>query len=315
MKEEYIANRVRDLLRRKLCNDATCGFTLGDCEFDVLGYSRDKKTCYIVECKKGSDRTTIGQTFGQLMAYEELVSENGYELVNKLAKTFKSFEAETIHQVMQEKKMTFQFYVAFLHDACKRRDLLDSIRRDLPFIGVIDSTKNEVVYESKPKQIPIYKKYRSHSDFLDGIKDKLTYRLSDELKEGLEMELNPAFRFLKVWYSEWGTKRLHFEVRPRKVIEIGLHFEWDEKKKNDDTCNYFMKRRKSITKKLGTEIKKGGFPKRREWRRIYIEIEKPDKLTSETADPVADKLRDFVIALKPVIANALSALNPSLSRS
>jgi len=192
---------------------------------------------------------------------------------------------------------------------------LDSIRRDLPFIGVIDSTKNEVVYESKPKQIPIYKKYRSYSDFLDGIKDKLTYRLSDKIKEGLEMKLNPAFRLLQVWYNEWGTKRVHFEVRPWKVIEIGLHFEWHDKEKNEDTCNYFVKRRKSIIKKLGTEIKKGGFPGRREWRRIYIEIEKPEKLTSETADLVADKLRDFVIALKPLINNTSIILNGSLSQS
>lgn len=51
--------------------------------YDVIGYNKEERTFYLVECKIGGNITKLGQAYGQILAYISKIYDNGYEFIKK----------------------------------------------------------------------------------------------------------------------------------------------------------------------------------------------------------------------------------------
>jgi hypothetical protein len=65
----YIAKKIRCIAIREL--------NLGGPTFDVVGFDPVKEEFHVVECKRTSRAVGMGQTFGQILAYEAVIYEKG----------------------------------------------------------------------------------------------------------------------------------------------------------------------------------------------------------------------------------------------
>ena len=108
-----------------------------DCIFDVVAYDKQNKLFKLVECKLGSQATNIGHAFGQVAAYYAVVTDRGFEFVNALSKKLPLSFARLMEATENARRIRVAFYVALTDEACKRVDLIRSVKLLLPNVGVI----------------------------------------------------------------------------------------------------------------------------------------------------------------------------------
>ncbi len=110
---------------------------VGDCKFDVIAYDKKQRLFELVECKRGSHTTTIGHAFGQVAAYYAVVADRGFEFVNALSKKLPLSFARLMEATHGARRIRVAFYVALTDKACRRVDLIRSVKRLLPSVGII----------------------------------------------------------------------------------------------------------------------------------------------------------------------------------
>jgi hypothetical protein len=112
---------------------------VGDCIFDVVAYDKKERLFRIIECKLGSHVTTIGRAFGQISAYIAILSD--LERERKFIDAFTKkvpLRYERLMQATQENtQLRVAFYVALTDSACEKTNLIRSLKRLLPSVGII----------------------------------------------------------------------------------------------------------------------------------------------------------------------------------
>ena len=111
---------------------------VGDCIFDVVAYDKGQRLFRLVECKLGSKAASIGHAFGQVAAYYAVVVDQGYHFVDTLSKKVEPrLRFGRLLEATEGKQIRVEFYVALTDEACERVDLLRSVKRLLPDVGII----------------------------------------------------------------------------------------------------------------------------------------------------------------------------------
>lgn len=105
--------------------------------FDIVAYDKRRKLFKLVECKRGSRATSIGRAFGQLVAYNALVSTHGSDFVLAAARKLHLSPRRLMESTEWARRIRVAFYVALTDDACKQVELLHSIKQLLPQVGII----------------------------------------------------------------------------------------------------------------------------------------------------------------------------------
>lgn len=106
-------------------------------KFDVVSYDKKENLFKLVECKLTSRSAGIGRTFGQLLVYHSTVAAKAFDFVNALSKKMPLSFHRLWVATRNGKKIKVQFYVALPHDACQRLDLIESLKRHMPHVGII----------------------------------------------------------------------------------------------------------------------------------------------------------------------------------
>lgn len=112
---------------------------VGDCIFDVVAYSKKEKSFRLVECKRSRKASGIGHAFGQLAAYSATIAAHGREFLVAYSKklTVPMHQGRWMEATDDYRSIRVAFYVALTDKACKRIDLLRSMKRILPDVGII----------------------------------------------------------------------------------------------------------------------------------------------------------------------------------
>jgi hypothetical protein len=122
---QHVANSAREV-------------RVGDCVFDVVGYDKRLQLFKLVECKLGSQSTTIGKTFGQIAAYCAVLSTRGRDFVEAFNEKVHLPFSQLMEATNNAKRIQVAFYVALTHDACKQQiELIRAVKDLLPLVGII----------------------------------------------------------------------------------------------------------------------------------------------------------------------------------
>jgi hypothetical protein len=131
-KESEMAGAVARHLRR-----AAREVRIGDCIFDVVAYDKQKVKFKLVECKLGHNAADLGHAFGQVVAYHAVIAGRGFDLVNAFSKKLPLSFKRLMKATQNVRRIRMAFYVALTDEACQRVDLIRSVKRLLPHVGVI----------------------------------------------------------------------------------------------------------------------------------------------------------------------------------
>jgi len=129
--------QMAEAVARQLKNAAR-EVKVGDCIFDVVAYDKGQRLFRLVECKLGSKAASIGHAFGQVAAYYAVVVDQGYHFVDTFSKKVEPrLRFGRLLEATEGKQIRVEFYVALTDEACERVDLLRSVKRLLPDVGII----------------------------------------------------------------------------------------------------------------------------------------------------------------------------------
>ena len=129
--------QMAEAVARQLKNSAR-EVKVGDCIFDVVAYDKGQRLFRLVECKLGSKAASIGHAFGQVAAYYAVVVDQGYHFVDTFSKKVEPrLRFGRLLEATEGKQIRVEFYVALTDEACERVDLLRSVKRLLPDVGII----------------------------------------------------------------------------------------------------------------------------------------------------------------------------------
>lgn len=179
----------------------------------------------------------FGQAFGQLLAYDAVISQDGYEFIkeffNKLAnREHDPIPYEVSSRISDQPSVTVYRFVALTDRACANYTLIQSLREKLTRpIGVIrydrrcklylrhEGNKDSDICKSEPIKIGITKHYE-RQDFLREISDRIR-RVHPNLTPSYSPRTNPRMLQLRLGHSGF-----HLEVRAsKKVATLSLDVE------------------------------------------------------------------------------------------
>jgi len=310
---------------RLKCDIAIREMGFKGCKYDVIGYNKQERAVYIFECKLGTNITSIGQAFGQILGYKAILKDNGYEF---LLKFYEKYHEEVIKnrswlkikledwiEVVNTRKMNFKFFVVFREEAKGLANEILEIQRDQKFrIGVLSITKggmctphlswkkeiDDQLIRSDRIEINLIKKFNIQS-FLEELQKKVkrdVYKRYPQFRSYVGGNILQFKLFPHTHYEVWMTKR--------KGIEIGIHIESD-KKNTERIYKILESRKKDIKQRLGKDVifdkewgrgwttGKGAY-----WSRIYEESERK-KLDENFLKEISERLKEYIYAIQPIL--------------
>jgi len=104
-----------------------------------VAYNKKEKLFRLVECKRSRKASAIGHAFGQVAAYSATIAAHGRDFVVAYSKKL----AVPMHQgrwmeaTDYHRRMRVAFSIALTDKACERVDLLRSMKKLLPDVGII----------------------------------------------------------------------------------------------------------------------------------------------------------------------------------
>jgi hypothetical protein len=112
---------------------------VGDCIFDVVAYDKKEKSFRLVGCKLSAKVSGIGQAFGQLAAYSAAIATQGKRFLIAYSKKLpvSMHQGRWMEATDNYRRINVRFYVALTHEACKRVNLLRSLKKTLREVGII----------------------------------------------------------------------------------------------------------------------------------------------------------------------------------
>lgn len=128
----------------KLGRYASREIKIGDCIFDVVAYNKTERLFRVVECKRSSKASRIGQAFGQLAAYHATIAARGEDFVIAYSRKIpaRMHLGRWMEATNNYRRIRIAFYVALTEKACQRLDLLRSLKKFLPDVGIIRVKRN-----------------------------------------------------------------------------------------------------------------------------------------------------------------------------
>jgi hypothetical protein len=109
---------------------------VGSCIFDVAAYDKKEKLFSIIECKLGSHVTSIGHAFGQISAYYAVLSALGRDFINAFTRKV-PLRYDRMMEAVAGNQLRVAFYIALTDQACEQIELIRSMKRLLPNVGII----------------------------------------------------------------------------------------------------------------------------------------------------------------------------------
>lgn len=310
---------------RLKCNIAIREMGFKSCKYDVIGYNKQENTVYIFECKLGTNITSIGQAFGQILGYKAVLKESGYEF---LLRFYEKYHEEVVRnrsglkikledwiEIVNTKKMNFKFFTVFREQAKELANEILEIKGDQKFrIGVLTITKGGMCtpHLTWKKEID-NKLIRSDRIEINLIKKFTARSFLEELQRKMKKDIHkkyPKFRSY-IWGNVFQIKlfpHTHYEVWLTRGnrIAVGLHIETD-KKNTERIYKILDSRRKDIKRKLGKDVifnekwgrgwatGKGSY-----WSRIYEESERK-KFDENFLKEISERLKGYIEIIQPVL--------------
>ncbi len=306
------------------CDIALREFNFKGGIYDVVGYNKQENTMYIVECKLGTNLTSIGQAFGQILAYKSILTERGYEFLSRFykkyledvikTKGYLKIQLEDWERIIDRKTMNFRFFVAVKEQARKLYREILAIKKDMGFkIGTLMVTKDGIctprfwikkdvdnmLVENDSIAISLIKKYTKKTEFLEAIEKKLRTLLSEKYSNFTSKTWDGIKQF-KLFPNT------HYEVwMTRKQVEIALHIEAG-KDKTEEIFSFLLSSKNQIKSSLGKHVKiekwgkgwttgKGSF-----WARVYERILRKD-LDENFLNEVSQRMKEYIENLQPLL--------------
>jgi len=143
---KYTVRGFRDKQNFINAIDFHCGgldlVKLGDCTFDVVAYSKFS----VVECKLGRKASDIGHAFGQVGAYAATITKHGREFVVAYSKKLSvpMHMGRWLEAIDADHQIRVAFSVALTQGACERTELLISLKKAHPDVGIVRVKPNGV---------------------------------------------------------------------------------------------------------------------------------------------------------------------------
>src|SRR5260370_32279396 len=112
---------------------------VGDWIFEVVAYNKKEKLVRLVECKLSRKASGIGHAFGQVAAYSATIAAHGRDFVVAYSKKLvvPMHQGRWMEATDYYRRIRIAFSVALTDSACKRLDLLHSMKKLLPDVGII----------------------------------------------------------------------------------------------------------------------------------------------------------------------------------
>lgn len=138
--EKYVAREYRCVTVREL--------NLSGPKFDVVGFSPHNEEFHIVECKRTTRLVSVGQAFGQILAYKAVIFDGGEAFLTSFERALTRNKVTRqpfwIHgaRFAKARKIPVRFYIALRGEALARPDILRLIKQDLPGVGIIRINKS-----------------------------------------------------------------------------------------------------------------------------------------------------------------------------
>jgi hypothetical protein len=110
---------------------------VAECIFDVVAYDKTERLFTLVECKLGTKPTSIGHAFGQIAAYSAILCEHGRAFLKAFTKRVPLNYERQMEATDEGRRFRVAFYVALSDSACKRVELIRSVKKLLPTVGII----------------------------------------------------------------------------------------------------------------------------------------------------------------------------------
>jgi hypothetical protein len=146
--ESFYQEVVKKYISKKYDCVAVRELNFGGPKFDVVGFSPNTNEFHIVECKRTSRPAGVGQTFGQILAYQAMIFDAGERFLNSFEKHLSKDRITKIafwqhaHTFVEARKIPIRFYVALLEKACSKPEFLRLMKRDLKKVGIIRINKD-----------------------------------------------------------------------------------------------------------------------------------------------------------------------------
>ena len=114
---------------------------------DVVAYDKEQKLFSVIECKLGSDGTTIAKTFGQISGYQQEISTRPHKFIDAFT------DKPEIHlrwgRLMEathgNRYIRVAFYVALTDAASASIDLIRHLKDHHPNVGIIRVKENGTI--------------------------------------------------------------------------------------------------------------------------------------------------------------------------
>lgn len=115
---------------------------LGDMRLDIVAYDKKKRLFKVVECKPAVHQTVVGQTFGQIAAYINRVTDRTDEFVDSFSDQVKMRFGRWMQATEYGRRIKAEFYVALPEAACKDIECLRNLKRQHADVGIIRHKPN-----------------------------------------------------------------------------------------------------------------------------------------------------------------------------
>ncbi len=136
-----------------------------------------------------------------------------------------------------------------------------------------------------------------HTDFMRGLKKLIVAELPDDWHDFHFGETKWLFQ---IYYGR--EKRIHYEVtrnyaQQGRMLEIGLHFESQDKDVNSALLAQFQKYIWEIRAELGEQVVAEQWD--RGWTKVY-EAYPSEALTEDVQQFTAERLAKFILTMQPI---------------
>jgi hypothetical protein len=309
-KEAQLSGFVADYVKRKFKCRVTRELKLPGCIFDVVGFNPETEDFYLVETKLGSKPAQIGHAFGQMLAYEAVISQDGYEFMARLFDKLNSGQErltfDTMSRMRESQTVNIYRYAALTDEACRNYQLIRDLkgRMSAP-VGVIrydgrcrnflisdSGAKDYDICKSEPVTIGIAKRYPDREEFFDEVSRRLL-RLYPHLTVSKHPHKKPR-------YVQWrlGHSGFHLEAHAtRKEVSVSLDIEFGSKRR---TAAFFKAARASLRrlrrKVEGLKVEQRWANKGR-WGRVAVHVEHP-AYDEHLVERAVDALSKMYLALR-----------------
>jgi hypothetical protein len=274
-----LSKEVKNYLHRTYHCESTTELKLGHSKFDVIGFEPKSRTFYIVESKLGSSPTTIGHAFGQILAYQASITENGFELIREfMNRVHFTDAADAMYDIFGKQKAQVKFFVALTDDACRNYTLLKSLKETVPHVGIIrysdrcetyirDGRKkrDDSICESQAVTVPIEKKYGDRKEFFREVADELlSNRPNLKLWKDPETSHYVQFRF--------GSTHFHLEIHKeaKNSIRLAMDIEPPDKEITKKFFKFLKGKRLDWSSIPGVELEENRGSK---WGAVSVRLE------------------------------------------